>query len=1285
MCRLMPGFITILLLLTAVPPLHAALQCPLHVSDLSGVEAPWPLVGGVAIPQGHAQGPENVRVLDAAGNPVEAQIDIATTYRDGSARWALVSMMAPVDGEYVAEIGPDVAAASVQGGISLSPIDGGYRVDTGAAVFTVTQSALVPHSAEIAGRVLFAPGEAVAYAADNRERRAVAAGPAAGIEVSVLREGPIRTILRTEGDYVLDDGTRIARGICIMEFFAGSAMVKMTHSFILTENTNELWFRDYGITVPVGAQGDAVATFDTDRAFDETVRRVPLAAGDSAAITQVEFPHFGERDSLFELFLFRGNRGELLESGEACGEWADLARGDLGLTVAVKDFAEQFPKGYSATHEALTVHLWPERSGREMDFRAETLVRDYWRSWADQAPGGAEALAAIPSNAQAARKTHQLWLMPRVGNLDVTQTARRAHAVTEPVLLQCDPEFLCDSGALPWPLQPKDTGQFPEEEALISDFWERTTFGYRVFPMTGFIAWGMNPYLQYRRDSEGRWQAGFYRLSQMVDYGLRRHVWTLYARSGERRYYDYGSRFNTFAGDWEMQHLDVEGEDGLTKMRGAFSYGDIHKPFYWGTETWRYTYFLLRSGISGHDSMNWLLEYYMTGNEHALETAQQYGDAFKRHWDLQETVDGSAPFIILRVITALYTHDWDAQLGEMARELAHRLMLPENPNGLYEDMPYGPLYKVDRNAAATYDYWWATGDELAREVFLQALDYEYRFNRIPSPIEYQNGKAFLYTLAYNMTGREVYRQIAAQLVRSALNVEGERLAEEIGDTDPHELDGLPFRGPHLNMHPTLGIPTALTLLAQAEQPIAPYPLLVKAFNAERARGVFNKPANEPLTLQVYLRTMRTGEIEPEVFGPDERPVECAIQSEERIPSYSPSQFRHFSYRIEVPAGAPAGTYTLGVGGPEEFIVQEADTEQVALACPNGFWLGAGGSSAGERMYFNVPEGTATLELFLGRPLTLFAPDGSVALEASEDNIGDISVPVEGRTGAWSVICAHPAHIKLRNVPPMAAYASPERLLSGTVSLPAMPVPELPSPEERFVEGVVGQALQLASDETLQFPRGAPVEDGGYEHFPAEEGTIELWFRPNRASNEIAFRHRQLHRLNFVAGGAISFLYRYGQGPVEHNLYSYVDLLTLGDLNGDTGHIGGHARHFWQRGEWVHLAATWRIFEGNRGTEGEFDVYIDGQRMEPTWNYPRSLTGRTSYVLNEVAEQIRIGGFDGTIDELRISNIRRYEEDFQPPRASFAPDANTLALFSFDGNTEGVSGVTGVTGQPIVAE
>lgn len=87
---------------------------------------------------------------------------------------------------------------------------------------------------------------------------------------------------------------------------------------------------------------------------------------------------------------------------------------------------------------------------------------------------------------------------------------------------------------------------------------------------------------------------------------------------------------------------------------------------------------------------------------------------------------------------------------------------------------------------------------------------------------------------------------------------------------------------------------------------------------------------------------------------------------------------------------------------------------------------------------------------------------------------------------------------------------------------------------------------------------------------------------------------------------------------------------------------------------------------------------DALRAEPTWEYSRSLSGRTGYVCDEVAEQIRIGPCDGTLDELRISDIVRYDDHFTPAQTPFASDEHTLALFHFDGNATGECGVEGAT-------
>lgn len=67
-------------------------------------------------------------------------------------------------------------------------------------------------------------------------------------------------------------------------------------------------------------------------------------------------------------------------------------------------------------------------------------------------------------------------------------------------------------------------------------------------------------------------------------------------------------------------------------------------------------------------------------------------------------------------------------------------------------------------------------------------------------------------------------------------------------------------------------------------------------------------------------------------------------------------------------------------------------------------------------------------------------------------------------------------------------------------------------------------------------------------------------------------------------------------------------------------------------------------------KGEKGIYIGG-------GFPES--GR------RFSSQLREVPFDGYIDEIRISDIARYSEDYKPPTAPFKPDEHTLALWHFD--------------------
>ncbi|MEM6377804.1 MAG: fasciclin domain-containing protein [Bacteroidota bacterium] len=89
-------------------------------------------------------------------------------------------------------------------------------------------------------------------------------------------------------------------------------------------------------------------------------------------------------------------------------------------------------------------------------------------------------------------------------------------------------------------------------------------------------------------------------------------------------------------------------------------------------------------------------------------------------------------------------------------------------------------------------------------------------------------------------------------------------------------------------------------------------------------------------------------------------------------------------------------------------------------------------------------------------------------------------------------------------------------------------------------------------------------------------------------------------------------------------------------------------------QWYHLAYVWDDSTGN--------VYFDGQLVA-------THTGRTSVP----GKMLRLSGnsdqprhsFDGQMDEVRISDVARYTEDFTVPSTEFFVDEHTVALYRFE--------------------
>jgi len=220
------------------------------------------------------------------------------------------------------------------------------------------------------------------------------------------------------------------------------------------------------------------------------------------------------------------------------------------------------------------------------------------------------------------------------------------------------------------------------------------------------------------------------------------------------------------------------------------------------------------------------------------------------------------------------------------------------------------------------------------------------------------------------------------------------------------------------------------------------------------------------------------------------------------------------------------------------------------------------------------------------------------------------------------------YLKFRNVPPIvwtnpdAFFVPDEKVLRWRQRPAVQTVP---------YDGA-GEGLRLDRGKPHLVARGEARGEGAYRNLDARQGTLEFWFRPEWAPDDIVDR-------TIAACGAMK-LYR------RSSIGTYLSL-------GGTRQSGLAT----QAGQWYHVAVTWDA--GAAGREPKTQLYINGFEMSGT-----ILSAARAPLGDWTGDTLRIAG-DGacTIDDLRVSDVVRYTRDFAPGPLT-ASDGHTLVQESW---------------------
>ncbi|MBI2194656.1 MAG: hypothetical protein HYU36_21975 [Planctomycetes bacterium] len=1325
-------------------PIRIRIDRPARVSALR-----WPVTFGVPFPRSLFQDVSTIRILDERGRSVPAQFVRTGVWPDGSVRWALADFTADLDKPYFLSLRPEMGASASQPQkpppvLRMEHDDAGLSIHTGPAQYVFRNGSGCfeelrldldgDGKLESGGALVRAAGQAFTLV-DSTGRQGILEASRLGVEF----EGPLHSAVRIEGEYRTAEGQRQAAAVVDFHFYAGHALARVSHKLIVTEDTNRLWFRDIAFTLPLSLQANASATFSCDPDQPAAPFRAEITPGSEVAMVQDDFPHFGSTASHFSIAEVREGERKELQAGVACGEWADLSSGDRGLALQVPGFAEQFPKAFRASSSSLAVKLWASESGRELDYRTPEIIRSYFgHDWIPEK----DPCNLIPNVAQGTSKTHDLWIFPHAGPL-TPEVASPFAATREEIYAAVDPDWIARSGVL-GPIHPKDTARFPEAEEAVSDHFDRTVLaGNKVFPAAGYLYWGMYPYAAQSWElRNGRWYPTLHRLARCLEYNLKRSVWILYARSGERKYFDYARRYTRLLSNLLFSSWDVP-----SKPRGWTVQGVFHSPIVWG----QFTPGMerpVRDGegaclafASSEDIIQFVYDYFITGDLHSRDMARNWTEAMVRemNFDVDKAVQFFPPSAFFRILGSACELDPDPRLLDYGHRIMERLVLADGRHVLNPEIPqnYGKEGEV---FSGFYYFWVATGDPLARKALVELARFRYRQAHLDGFFSRASCLLQAFALAWEDTGEKVYADYLAQAVQDFGHnwVSLKDMGVDLDQLNPNT--GIPWGHLILTSQSTIhiGIPVAESAIVRSGVSHPNLPVAVKKHPTQRTVLLLERSKAAAECIDVFVNNWGDRAIEPHLldsqghaqpltavkksFHRSTRP-DCCNANSIWYCSYEDQIF----FQLEIPETVPLGVYHLDLGNEVAFTVLHADAARMMQVAPDGTVL-----EPNHRYHFTVPNGVGEAVFFAHRPVRVFDPQGrETALESLGSGRYRFSTGVAA-SGPWSLETAndplyHEPHarsavesfVRMETFPLAFALDDPERLFAIPAGFPprtigflsqhgAAPAAKGP-PGQPFQASRAGlqQAIRLAA-QFVEWPmpkelagdaprpevsgedpagdvEGGTVADAAPLRFPRERGTVEYWYQPLWSATDctLAPEAKSTHRLQFFRLDPISLSY-----SVDPDNGGRTGRYNLAFLHLDVHGAGwSRARIYLEAGTWYHVALTWNI----DGRANECDLFING-RKKAFYHYdvgmlPKGSPGK----LLPPGPQIRFGSgrTSGSLsapgdlfDELRISHTVRYREDFDPPAGPFQPDAETFFLAHLDGDLTAALNGKAVSGKAV---
>jgi hypothetical protein len=989
---------------------------PINIDNLTQGEDEV-LYFGVPFPEGSLWNVSNLILTDSLDNEIAADFEKKANWGyEGSVKWVGVNSIIPA-GLTQVYVKPGTSS-SIINEVGVTQSGSEITVNTGVATYVIDDSISIIkiNSPEIVNGL---------YIIDQNDRIAQHEELTKVIE----KQNSVTACIKIEGvyKYLTEE---LARHITRLEFFYGQPQVKVTHTLILTRNTNQIWFKEMGweLPIPNSVGSNKIINISTDNLDNSSFATFSIGSGIN--IYQKYGKRMGMRPQL------EGNRwvprvvgddefvisdsSTSLYTGVNMGDWVSITGDGGNFMFACKDLALQSPKAFVIDDDKINFKLFTSGTGAtgtdfyegQMSFSMSAIgerwgMKPYIVMTASDINHFNATISGESNSARidraVSRSTDAIgWSKTHEFIISLDDNLRWVSNLKNPPFAHTDTEWIYQTKVI-GNIHHKDVLNYPLLEEIVDRAFlaqslslpiqlsipGRPSYSFKgndsVF--RGFFDYCAGPVYVYPE----RWR---------LTYSYTYDAWYLFIRSGERVLREIATKINRAFMDNYIAHWDSENPSPLSKTKGLFvanlnSYtnntGPGNFPLYWSdSRTFQLT--------TTTDIERSILDYYLTGYGRAKDIVEQFESAMLQEWTF-DRIDFRT-LQVVKLIDQSYKFSWSKETKILLEKTFWgnpRILDEEGELYITKNRPYNSTtYKLPTDV----DVFTKLGYTLDSPYIHKIAQKAGRFIIEASSITGRSSGItphFIYNKESDNTFVSIFEHMATDLARY-LRSDG---TSNVGWSDfPKFLRGLPLYMDILTENNNFPVPVSSWLhFIKIED--SDTRILVYKTSSERLNLILQCP-HSGSTQSLTDATVSYGFVGSAINVVPQNPTvepTWAGQNLHQITEYSSGQDdERCLVKLIIPKDAPAGIYEIILNRDGDYRIFSDKNTPMMFYASNGFkspplrsttqFYGATSGVADTRkIYFQVPSDSLPCEISVANP------DSQKSLYYRSDTVFDPDVLV----------------------------------------------------------------------------------------------------------------------------------------------------------------------------------------------------------------------------------------------------------------------------------------------------